>query len=505
MRQAFLDNEPLEASGRDACSGATANDDFRFLRLLYEVHPKRIAQRREETDLNRWYPLAKGGEHSRFYSDLYLVVDWGANGRAVKAHIADYRGRRGWGYQWSAALNGHANYFRPGLTWSRRSQTGLSLRAMPEGGLFGDKGPAVFVPNDNSEDLLFLLGVTNSQPFRDLVEVQMAFGSYEVGVLERSPLPSVHPAERAALTTLVRRAWSLKRNLDTPTETSHVFTLPALLQVHGSTLSSRAAVWREHVDKVLAELASIQSEIDERCFHFYGLEEADRVAIGEGLVTGIGRATESEQEVESDAETDPDTVTARLAEEVVSWVVGVAFGRFDLRLATGERAMPIESKPFEPLPISASGALTDFDDLHAHYALPIPTTGILVDDPGHPRDLNAAVRAVFDMVFGASADAWWSEAGALLNTNEHGLRSWLASSFFEHHLKHHSRSRRKAPILWQSSGLVARRCRPTLPMRGYQERTLWRRMPPSPMKQPHVHAEQARCYASQSDTPASRY
>ena len=47
------------------------------------------------------------------------------------------------------------------------------------------------------------------------------------------------------------------------------------------------------------------------------------------------------------------------------------------------------------------------------------------------------------------ADAVWEEAAALLDPKGQDLRSWLASGFFEHHLKRHSKSRRKAPILWQ--------------------------------------------------------
>ena len=66
-----------------------------------------------------------------------------------------------------------------------------------------------------------------------------------------------------------------------------------------------------------------------------------------------------------------------------------------------------------------------------------------------PRDLTAAVRAVFDVVFGASADARWDEAAALLDPRGHDLRAWLRSGFFERHLKLYSKSRRKAPILWQ--------------------------------------------------------
>ena len=37
----------------------------------------------------------------------------------------------------------------------------------------------------------------------------------------------------------------------------------------------------------------------------------------------------------------------------------------------------------------------------------------------------------------------------MLDPRGHDLRVWLRSGFFEHHLKRHSKSRRKAPILWQ--------------------------------------------------------
>src|SRR5437867_492651 len=83
------------------------------------------------------------------------------------------------------------------------------------------------------------------------------------------------------------------------------------------------------------------------------------------------------------------------------------------------------------------------------YPLTFPVNGILVDDPGHRHDMTAAVRLVFDEVFGANADARRNEAATLLDPKDHDLRAWLASSFFEHHLKRYSKSRRKAPILWQ--------------------------------------------------------
>ena len=61
----------------------------------------------------------------------------------------------------------------------------------------------------------------------------MAFGSYEVGVIQRTPIPQLAAADKVTLATLAHRAWSLKRTLDIRTETSHAFTLPALLLVDG--------------------------------------------------------------------------------------------------------------------------------------------------------------------------------------------------------------------------------------------------------------------------------
>ena len=165
--------------------------------------------------------------------------------------------------------------------------------------------------------------------------------------------------------------------------------------------------------------------------------------------------TANEEDGDDDEEdTEASVNSDALIADLVSWAVGVAIGRFDVRLATGVRTVPIEPEPFDPLPICSPATLIGDDNkpsacAPADYPLRLPESGIFVDDAGHPRDLSAAVRAVFDTVFGATASVLWNEAAAVLAPKSHDLREWLAANFFEHHLKRHSKSGRKAPIVWQ--------------------------------------------------------
>lgn len=168
---------------------------------------------------------------------------------------------------WSRIIKSTDFYFRPGLTWPRRTQGGLSLRVLPAGCIFADKGPAAFVAADEPTELLALLAITNSAAFGLLVSLQMAFGSYEVGVIQKTPVPPLAAADRDRLATLARHAWSLKRNLDTVTETSHAFLLPAVLRPRLGDFDPPA---------IEAELTRLQAEIDGMVFDLYGFSESDR-------------------------------------------------------------------------------------------------------------------------------------------------------------------------------------------------------------------------------------
>jgi hypothetical protein len=318
---------------------------------------------------------------------------------------------------------------------------------MPTGCIFADKGPAAFVADDDPEELLALLALANSRAFALLVSLQMAFGSYEVGVIQKTPVPPLPSAIRLLLSAKARRAWSLKRTLDTITENSHAFLLPTALRPRLGDFDPPA---------IEAELARIQAEIDAIAFDLYGFSEADRIAAlnTEELTTEDTEITEEEEEKEIEFSVSSVSSVVNLSSstsvvdhsDLLSWCVGVAFGRFDWRLATDEREPPSEPGPFDPLPAKSPGMLPDgAEPFHVH-------PGILVDDPGQPHDLARLVERVLDTVF---SDQWsvvsedrLATAHCPLPTAHCDPRRWLQRDFFPFHLQRYSKSRRKAPIYW---------------------------------------------------------
>ena len=77
-------------------------------------------------------------------------LNWKDDGAEMKAWIIFRYG----GGHWARNIRSTEHYFRPGLTWPRRTQSGFGMRAMPRGCIFADKGPAVFVENDEPNKIL---------------------------------------------------------------------------------------------------------------------------------------------------------------------------------------------------------------------------------------------------------------------------------------------------------------------------------------------------------------
>lgn len=407
--ECFQSLETIETLGFEALGGLKTQGDFRFLRLGWEADPSKD---------KIWVPLCKGGEFSVGYQDVHLRVRWDKNGLQLREYYAHISEGQGWG----GFARNERRYFDPGITWSRRPHKKGSFRILPAGIIFGSDGPAVFC-----EDYVSLCAIMNSSPFLWLLGFLMARGEgggqtlkFEVGYVASTPLPKISEARRDQLSRLMSDFWKQRYLQQSTIETDAAFLLPVAL---------RHCTGNIDLQTVAETLDAIQAQIDDIAFDLYGFSDADRAA----ALGSTGTADEDTSDAAEDADESEDDDGVEAVDQtdgLLSWAAGVAFGRFDWRLATGERDAPPEPEPFDPLPAKSPGMLPD--DAEPFYA----HSGILVDDQGHPDDLARLIEEVLARV----------EAPVPAD-----VRRWLQRDFFKFHLGQYSKSRRKAPIYWPLS------------------------------------------------------
>lgn len=445
----FASCASVSESGITAEVGASTKDDFRFLRCWWEVEPNSVL----------WRPHPKGGAFRRVRGAIPMVIKWGSDPRELEAAVvARYpylRGNASW------VLHPGSSYGDPGVTWTSRTTAPFSCRALPRRCIFGANGLSAFSADREPVRTLAALATFNSRPFGYLLDLQVAAAagaarSYEIGIVGGTPFPPLCRETESLLAELALRVWQITLRQDSALQHDHAFVLPAVLQVEGGEWDLRLVGIASDQVRTTEETTRIWSQIDGIVFDGFGIERAHR-GITDGfrsLASPSGQVAELDEEEgqhDEDDEAEPTGVDpVDLMEALLEWALGVALGRFDVRLATGERQPPPEPDPFDPLPVCSPGMLQDDAGLPVTtappgYPLELPPHGILVDDPGHPWDAVARIEAVLDLVAGRQAHAWVQEAEAIL---ERDLRSWLRREGFERHLKRYSKSRRKAPLFW---------------------------------------------------------
>lgn len=397
FKKAFQRLARFESGERASRVGLQTSDDFRFVRTWWEV----------PCGSPTWFNFAKGGRHSPFYAEISLVVNWGYGGREIKAWADPLYGNSGW----SRIIKSTEYYLRPALVWPLRARK-FAPHMMPRGCIFSNRSYSAFTAEG---DELATLALFNSAPFDYIFKCALGrFGYPEflVGILQDLPWAQPDAASALELTMLAGMAWRLTRDLDTTEETSHAFLLPRAL---------RGRLGAFDATKNEKELLEIQEQIDCIAARVFGVDAGEMHSVsGDEEAAALLEAGNDGEEHELDA-----NGSSSVTDELISWCVGVAFGRFDWRLATGERAEPSNPQPTEPLPIKSPGMLPDGADG------PHNENGILVDDQGHQHDIARAVEELLLRLKEAIPD---------------DVRGRIQRDFFALHLQRYSKSRRKSPI-----------------------------------------------------------
>jgi hypothetical protein len=507
VRRLFTDLPRLEGNGAEVRVGLQTGDDFRFVRAFWEVDPAGIGRSREETRRGRrWAPFAKGGEFSPYWSDIHLVVEYEDDGWRLR----EYEGSRVQNAQYyflpgltwpRRTTSGFGVRILPrgcvfadkGPAASSTAEETLSMLCWLTSRLVR-----------SAVDLMMPAGEETASG--------TASKSYEVGVIQRLPWvgPRLAPEIRwrldeVTMQTVAARAW-----LDDDDETTRRFVRPAVLRLPGLTFIERVRATQDERELALAEALNDVLEAERMLHAAIGLEgdaeryldeeygpnpasypsrepddEAqfarlyttpmDRVideVIGKGGGTRtiatksyfldrrlevLGHAFKRHPRVLEETRKRlgllPPEEPRKSAEDFVSYLVGVAFGRWDVRIGRDPLLAPPQPELFDPVPLCPPGMLVNDDGLPARkappgYPLELPPDRLLVDEPGHQWDIEAAVRQAAAVLLDDS-EAFLAEVEGILGYRS--LRDYLRKQFFGDHLGRYSKSRRKAPIYWHLS------------------------------------------------------
>jgi hypothetical protein len=381
--------------------GLTTRDNQRFTRTPWEVPSCDVGA--------NWVWFAKGGAYSPFYFDTELLLNYAQDGRELKAWIS------GLGESVTTFIANQGSYFKAGLTYPTVTDKGFNVRVLPAGHAFSNKGMMVLPTNAN--DLGAFLGYLNSDVAQELLLAMSPSRSWEksfVEALPRLPDGAIRYGEDALNLARIVRSSHFKR------ETSNVFVGMA---------TTESDPFHSFVDEeVLAasETAKIQSE---------GAALSDAMS-GMLLCSESGAPSIAARPVEYWSSGYFKFANGvDYAAAIVSYLVGVAFGRWRWPVDRSAQEMAVSAGLFSPLPARPYGGAPSYSG-----------ADVLVEDQGASADLVAMVDDLIHLAWPRSGDASQVLVSMLGATS---IRDWIRRSYFSKHLNSYTQSKRIAPVYWQ--------------------------------------------------------
>lgn len=417
LKSAFNTNLSLEDSGFKAYQGHALKADKHF-RLWWEVSLGDSAK-----FLARMF---NGTGFSPFSTTLYDCVIAKTKLEQLPKDTA-------------TVLRNKTVQMLPGICFGKRGDY-FCVHVLPSEHIFTVEGQAIPIADSN---LAFeLLGMLNTPLVRFSLNKYCGQHKYSgyVNLFPYSPFPHVDET----------RSY-VKHTLQTQNTAQSFDELQSLFSIrpYGNSIEDYSITLKQTIDAALEATITCETFCHTESLTAYNVTNAEKDLLEKFRSSQPKPALPIE---DADMKASCKWLAAH---SLVSHAAGYLFGRWDIRLATGQRAIPALPDPFAPLPACSPGMLTGGDGLPlaqppAGYPLALADDGILVDDARHSADIVKRVRDVLTVLWGEQADAIEQEACKMLGVKS--LRDYLRNSskggFWLDHVGRYSKSRRKAPIYW---------------------------------------------------------
>lgn len=389
----------------------TRGNEDRFFRLWWEP----IASDRFTEE---WPVVTDGGNPQHFQRELRLVVNWKNNADELGVIASKASG---------GTFTGRDYYFQPGLTYIFTGQTTFSVQPLRAGSIFAKSAHAIF-PNAE-KDRIALLAILNSESVRLLLKVINPNRFFQTAYVKLLPIPEFHDI-RGKLEELVNTIIQDTHANSCGDECSRNFRSDWSVSDASGESFSFVRIVQISRDRT-RRIRNCKAEIDQLVQAAYGLNDHDI----KFLQTWVGDSTAQEMPGE-------DGVSKRgvsfAAESLVSYLVGLVFGRFDLKknISDCRVATDVMFQSWKTVAYPKDG-LAKSDKVYACEAI--------------QSQFADSVREQMENVFGSE---WESVESAICSTlSIDSIASYIRdiNGFFQCHFERYTKSRRYAPLYWPIS------------------------------------------------------
>lgn len=388
------------------------------------IHQRVFYELSESTNFKHLY---NGSEYTLFYKCYRDVVFWGTDGRINKAHVS-YRG------------GNDELQLKSGTAYGKRGEI-VDAHILKKDHFFTSEGLAF--PNQSEQNSLIIDSLLNS--IYTQFTINLFCGQHKrSGYMSLLPVPDFHSreteiAELALNIIYLKRKWfSLdETNLEYRGLISKVCaikqdSLTVNYEHLQENLNKDFLIYQNHIkanDDIWLTLAGLKPNEES----YKEIQDYSNLRPAEELLS-LNNAIENNL-----------IISEGLTEAIIEELVGLAFGRWDIKYVKDPALTPEFGDIFAPLPFMPVVSLDKKPD---NYPINFPSDGILVGESNNPRSIVLHVREVIREIWGEKADDIEFEICQLIGYEN--LQEYFDSpqGFFDYHFKRYTKSRRKAPIYW---------------------------------------------------------
>jgi type II restriction/modification system DNA methylase subunit YeeA len=397
----------------EARMGLATGDNNRFIRTWQECPINNVGfgikSRTEAQSKNiRWFPYSKGGGFKKWYGNNEFLVDWYADGKAVRTNLHP-SGSRVWAHNFNLE-----HIFRSSITWGLITSGNLSVRFNPIGFLFDGTGTCAFFKSMDTQ--LVALGLLNSnfvRYFSTILNPTMAFQAGDFGniPIKDSIFIDIFKNNVSSLINIAKKNWDAF-------EQSWEFCTNSLIGQKKEKLEISFHKWKLDCEYDFLKMKSLEEENNKILNEAYEIDEDFNSSVQDLEITLI----------RADREKD--------SQRLISYTIGCMMGRYSLD---------------EPGLIYAHAGNIGFNP-DRYKTFPADADGIvpITDELWFDDDASLRIREFLLAVWGPDTleenMTWLAESlGTKANeTPDETIRRYIADKFFKDHLQTY----KKRPIYW---------------------------------------------------------